>query len=155
MGLLQAHISQHISLMAREEIEAKNAQIIQEQAMQFGGQLPPQLLAQFQQQNEREIAERITQLTNEMVAEEQEIMNMDKKDPLIDLKQQELMLRAQQLQQNKELSEKRLDLDTEKLNFEGQKLQQKDEMDKERLQSQEDQAELRAEVTLAGQRREK
>ena len=44
-------------------------------------------------------------------------------------------------------------LDTEKLNFEGQKLQQKDEMDKERLQSQEDQAELRAEVTLAGQRR--
>ena len=35
-----------------------------------------------------------------MVAEEQEMMNMDKKDPLIDLKQQELMLRAQQLQQN-------------------------------------------------------
>jgi hypothetical protein len=155
MGVLQAHISQHIALMAREEIEAKNAQIIQEQAMQFGGQIPPQLLTQFQQQNEREIAERITQLTNEMVAEEQQMMNMDKKDPLIDLKQQELMLRAQQLQQNKELSEKRLDLDTEKLNFEGQKLQQKDEMDKERLQSQEDQAELRAEVTLAGQRREK
>jgi hypothetical protein len=140
--------------MAREEIEAKNAQAIQEQAMQFGGQIPPQLLQQFQQQNEREIADRITQLTNEMVAQEQEMMSMDKKDPLIDLKQQELMLRAQQLQQNKEISEKRLDLDTEKLNFEGQKLQQKDEMDKERLQSQEDQAELRAEVTLAGQRRQ-
>jgi len=155
MGLLQAHISQHISLMAREEIEAKNAQLIQEQAMQFGGQIPPELLAQFQQQNEREIAERVTQLTNEMVAEEQEMMNMDKKDPLIDLKQQELMLRAQQLQQNKELSEKRLDLDTEKLNFEGQKLEQKDEMDKERLQSQEDQTELRAEVALAGQRSKK
>ena len=87
------------------------------------------------------------------MSEEQEMMNTDKKDPLIDLKQQELMLRAQQLQQDRELSEKRLDLDTEKLNFEGQKLQQKDEMDKERLQSQEDQAELRAEVTLAGQRR--
>ena len=39
------------------------------------------------------------------------------------------------------------------MNFEGQKLQQKDEMDKERLESQENQAELRAEVTLAGQRR--
>ena len=152
MGLLQAHISQHISLMAREEVEAKNAPIIQQQAMQFGGQLPPQLLQQFQQQNEREIADKITELTNEMVAQEQEMMNMDKKDPLIDLKQQELMLRAQQLQQDRDLSEKRLDLDTEKLNFEGQKLQQKDEMDKERLQSQEDQAELRAEVTLAGQR---
>ena len=32
------------------------------------------------------------------------------------------------------------------------KLAQKDEMDKEKLQSQEDQADLRAEVTLAGQR---
>ena len=40
-----------------------------------------------------------------MVAQEQEMMSMDKKDPLIDLKQQELMLRAQQLQQNKQLSE--------------------------------------------------
>jgi hypothetical protein len=140
--------------MAREEVEAKNAQAIQEQAQKFGGQIPPELLQQFQAQNEREIAERITELTNMMVEEEQEMMNMDKKDPLIDLKQQELLLRAQQLQQNKELSEKRLDLDTEKLNFEGQKLEQKDEMDKERLQSQEDQAELRAEVTLAGQRRQ-
>ena len=87
-----------------------------------------------------------------MVAEEQEMMNMDKKDPLIDLKQQELNLRAQQLQQDRALSEKRLDLDTEKLNFEGQKLRQKDEIDKERIQSQEDMADLRAEVTLAGQR---
>jgi hypothetical protein len=152
MGLLQAHISQHIALMAREEIEAKNAQVIQEQAMKFGGQIPPELAQQFQQQNEREIAERITEITNEMVAEEQEMMNMDKKDPLIDLKQQELNLRAQQLQQDRALSEKRLDLDTEKLNFEGQKLKQKDEIDKERIQSQEDMADLRAEVTLAGQR---
>ena len=43
MGILQAHISQHIALMAREEIEAKNAQVIQEQAQQFGGQIPPEL----------------------------------------------------------------------------------------------------------------
>ena len=46
------------------------------------------------------------------MSEEQVMMNTDKKDPLIDLKQQELMLRAQQLQQDRELSEKRLDLDT-------------------------------------------
>ncbi len=56
------------------------------------------------------------------------------------------------MQQNKENADKKLDLDVEKLNFEGQKLEQKDEMDKEKLQSQEDQADLRAEVTLAGQR---
>ena len=52
-----------------------------------------------------------------MVEEEQNMMNMDKKDPLIDLKQQELLLRAQQLQQDRDLSEKRLDLDTEKIEF--------------------------------------
>ena len=36
-----------------------------------------------------------------------------------------------------------------------QKLEQKDNMDKEKLQSQEDQANLRAEVTLAGQKGQK
>ena len=63
MGLLQSHISQHVALFAREEVQAKNAEIIQEQAMQFGGQLPPQLAQQFQQQNEREIAQRVTELS--------------------------------------------------------------------------------------------
>ena len=61
------------------------------------GRLPPELLQQFQQQNELEIAQRITELTNEMVNEEQEMMNKDDKDPLINLKQQELMLRAQEV----------------------------------------------------------
>ena len=56
------------------------------------------------------------------------------------------------IQQNKNIAEQKLDLDAEKLNFEGEKLQQKDDMDKEKLQSQEDQADLRAEVTLQGQR---
>jgi hypothetical protein len=155
MGVLQAHISEHISMMAREEITAKNAQAMQEQAMQFGGQVPPELMQQFQMQNENEIAERIVQMTEELVAEEQEYLGKKDSDPLIDLKQQELMLRAQEIQQNKNIAEQRLDLDVEKLNFEGQKLAQKDEMDKEKLQSQEDQADLRAEVTLAGQRRQK
>ena len=65
------------------------------------------------------------------------------------------MLRAQEIQQNKENADKKLELDAEKLNFEGQKLAQKDEMDKEKLQSQEDQANLRAEVALQGQRRQR
>jgi len=59
------------------------------------------------------------------------------------------------MQQNKENADKKLELDVEKLNFEGKKLEQKDNMDKEKLQSQEDQADLRAEVALAGQRGQK
>ena len=152
MGILQAHISEHIALLAREQVEEKNAPLMQEQAQQFGGQVPPELMQQFQIQNEKEIAEIIVQITERLVGEEQEFLNQQQNDPLITLKQQELMLRAQELQQNRELNEKKLDLDVEKLNFEGEKLQQKDRIDKERIQSQEDQADLRAEVTLAGQR---
>jgi hypothetical protein len=152
MGVLQSHISEHIAMMAREEITAKNAEAMQEQAQKFGGQVPPELMQQFQQQNETEIAERIVQMTEELVAEEQEYLGKKDSDPLIDLKQQELTLRAQEMQQNKNIAEQKLDLDAEKLNFEGEKLAQKDDMDKEKLQSQEDQADLRAEVTLAGQR---
>ena len=152
MGILQAHISEHVALLAREEITKKNAPLIEQEAQKMGGMLPPELLQQFQQQNELEIAQRITELTNEMVNEEQEMMNKDDKDPLINLKQQELMLRAQEVRQNRELAEQRLDLDLEKLNFEGKKLDQKDNIDKERIQSQEDIADLRAEVSLASKR---
>jgi hypothetical protein len=154
MGILQAHISEHIAMMAREEITAKNAPLMEEQAQQFGGQIPQELMQQFQMQNENEIAERIVQITEKLVGEEQEYLEGQNSDPLIDLKQQELNLRAQEMQQNKENDDKKLELDTEKLNFEGKKLEQKDNMDKEKLQSQEDQADLRAEVALQGQRRQ-
>jgi hypothetical protein len=63
----------------------------------------------------------IVQITEKLVAEEQEYLEGQDSDPLIDLKQQELNLRAQEMQQNKENADKKLDLDVEKLNFEGQK----------------------------------
>jgi len=152
MGILQSHISEHIAMMAREEITKKNAPLMEEQAQQFGGQVPPELMQQFEMQNETEIAEKIVEMTEALVAEEQEYLGKKDQDPLIDLKQQELNLRSQEIQQNKDIAEQKLDLDIEKLNFEGDKLEQKDKMDKEKLQSQEDQADLRAEVALASKR---
>ena len=79
----------------------------------------------------------------------EEIRNM------IERLQQGSRVASEKMQQNKENADKKLLLDAEKLNFEGKKLEQKDEMDKEKLQSQEDQADLRAEVALAGQRRQR
>ena len=155
MGILQAHISEHISFLAREEVMAKNEQEMQEQAAQFGGQVPPELQQQFQMEIEKQVAERIVEITEKLVAEEQEYLESQNSDPLIDLKQQELNLRAQEIQQNKENDDKKLQLDVKKLNFEGEKLEQKDKMDKEKIQSQEDQTELRAEVALKGQQRRK
>ena len=153
MGILQSHISEHISLLAREEVEEKNAQVMQEQAAQFGGQVPPELMQQFQMQNEKEIAARIVELTEELVAEEQEYLGKKDSDPLIDLKQQELNLRAQEIAQKKDIEEKKLDLDAEKLNFDEEKLEQKDKIDKEKIQSQEDIAMLRSETALAQARK--
>ena len=155
MGILQAHISEHISFLAREEVMAKNEQEMQEQAAQFGGQIPPELQQQFQMEIENQVAQRIVEITEKLVAEEQEYLESQNSDPLIDLKQQELNLRAQEIQQNKENDDKKLQLDVKKLNFEGEKLEQKDKMDKEKIQSQEDQTELRAEVALKGQQRRK
>ena len=152
MGVLQSHISEHISLMAREEIEAKNAPLMEEQAAQFGGQLPPELMQQFQMQNEKEIAEKITEMTNDMVAEEQDFMNRKDEDPLIDLKQQEINLRAQEIDQNRQLAEQKIQLDVAKLGFEGEKLEQKDQAEQEKLKSEEDMAMLRSETALAGKR---
>jgi len=155
MGILQSHISEHLSFMAREQVMEQNKQEMEEQAAQFGGQVPQELQQQFQMEIENQIAEKIVEMTETLVQEEQEYLGKKDQDPLIDLKQQEINLRAQEIQQNKDLSEQKLDLDVEKLNFEGEKLQQKDDMDKEKLQSQEDQADLRAEVTLSGQRGKK
>jgi hypothetical protein len=155
MGILQSHISEHLSFMAREEVMEENKQEMEEQAQQFGGQIPPELQQQFQMEIENQVAQKIVEKTEELVGGEQDYLEGESSDPLIDLKQQELNIRSQEIQQNKRLAEQKLDLDVEKLNFEGEKLQQKDDMDKEKLQSQEDQADLRAEVTLAGQRGQK
>ena len=106
-------------------------------------------MQKFQMETEKQIAQKIVELTEALVAEEQEYLNKKGEDPLIDLKQQELNLRAQEIQQRKDMDDKKLDLDTEKLGFEAKKLQQKDKIDKEKIQSQEDIAELRAETTLA------
>jgi hypothetical protein len=152
MGILQSHISEHVSFMAREEVMAQNQQAMQEQAAQFGGQIPPELQQQFQMEIEKQVAQRIVEITEELVAEEQEYLNKRGEDPLIDLKQQELNLRSQEIQQRQDMDEKKLDLDAEKLGFEAKKLQQKDKIDKEKIQSQEDIAELRAETTLAHHR---
>ena len=152
MGILQSHISEHVSFMAREQVMEQNKQEIEEQAAQFGGQVPQELQQQFQMEIENQVAEQIVKMTEALVAEEQEYLGQKDQDPLIDLKQQEINLRSQEIQQNKDLAEQKLDLDVEKLNFEGEKLQQKDEMDKEKIQSQEDQTDLRAEVALQGQR---
>lgn len=144
--ILQSHVSDHIAQMAREEIEAKNASLIQEQAQKFGGIIPPELMQQFQAQNEKEIAVRIAEMTNDMVAEEQEYLEGNQQDPLIELKKRDLDLQEAEIQRRAMEDQQRLELDKEKLD-------QQKEISQEKINSQEDIAQLRANVNLMKQKK--
>ena len=142
LALLQSHVSQHISFKARAEVTAKNAPIIQQQAMQFGGQLPPELQQQFQIQNESEIAQRIRELTEEMIAEEQEYLEGMTKDPLVTLKQEELGLRAEEL-------ELRAQKDGEKQALEEEKAAVSAQQNQEKIDNADKHASIREGISLA------
>jgi chaperonin GroES len=143
--ILQAHVSEHISFMAREEIETKNAPLIQEQALKFGGQVPPELLQTFQLQNEKEIAELIAKRTEEMIAEEQEYLEGNQTDPLLELKKRDLDLQEAEINRRAVNDQQRLKLDQEKSD-------EQESIAREKIQSNEDIAQLRANVNLSKQR---
>ena len=143
--ILQAHVSEHISFMAREEIETKNTPLIQEQALKFGGQVPPELLQTFQLQNEKEIAELIAKRTEEMIAEEQEYLEGNQTDPLLELKKRDLDLQEAEINRRAVNDQQRLKLDQEKSD-------EQESIAREKIQSNEDIAQLRANVNLSKQR---
>ena len=140
--LLQAHVMEHVSLLARQMVEMENAEQIQAEAAKFGGKLPPELQAQFQEEMERQISLRATEFIEEMFVEEQQAMSGQGQDPLVGLKQQELQLKAQDIQRKAENDAARIDIDTKKM-------QQTEDLTKEKIQSNEDIAQLRANVNLS------
>ena len=149
MSLLQAHISEHISLMATEEIEQLMSEELQQvQSMLQEAQQDPQRMQQAQrvaQEAElakaKQIAARIAEITDKMLEEEEEMLEQRSQDPLVDLKQQEIDLREKDIQR-KAMEEQ------QKLDFQDKKLGQNTDMQKEKIQSQEDIAKLRANVNL-------
>ena len=145
MAILQGHIVEHIGLQAREEVEEEMKPALEEQIANYGGQIPPDLQAQLQEQIEEQIAEKIALMTEEMVAEEQEILAAEGQDPLIALKQQEINLKAGDL-------ERKTVADQAKLGLDKAKLDQTAELTQDKIDSQEDIAQLRANVNLIKQK---
>ena len=89
--ILQAHVVEHTSAMARQEVMTENGPALQAEIQKFGGEVPPELQAQFQAQLEKLVAVKVAAMTNEMVAEEQEVIPFgQEQDPLVALKQQEI-----------------------------------------------------------------
>ena len=129
LQILQTHIFEHISLKAQA--------IIQQELMQTaeqGQQLPPQLV-------ESRMAEIESQLISEYLQKENEVLGMQNKDPLVDLKAKELLLREQEQMQNAMQ-------DQMELQFDKQKAAEQAAIQRERIGSTEDIAQMRARIAL-------
>jgi hypothetical protein len=98
MTVLQAHIVEHISAMARNEVMIELQPVLQQEAAKFGGQVPEELQAQFQAEIEKQVAIRIAAMIDDMVAEEQQAINFgEEQNPLVDIKMKELDLEQQKI----------------------------------------------------------
>jgi len=98
MTVLQAHIVEHISAMARNEVMVELQPLLQQEAAKFGGQVPEELQAQFQAEIEKQVAIRIAAMIDDMVAEEQQAINFgEEQNPLVDIKMKELDLEQQKI----------------------------------------------------------
>jgi hypothetical protein len=98
MTVLQAHIVEHISAMARNEVMVELQPVLQQEAAKFGGQVPEELQAQFQAEIEKQVAIRIAAMIDDMVAEEQQAINFgEEQNPLVDIKMKELDLEQQKI----------------------------------------------------------
>ena len=90
-ALLQSHISDHISFKAQKEVRE---QMMQDQALMALQQENPQ---EFQVRYDAAVATAAAEITSNLVMGEMQA-NMNKQDPLVRIKQQEIDLRAMDLQ---------------------------------------------------------
>ena len=141
MSMLQGHIVEHVGFMARAMVQEETKPQIEEIMQQYGGQIPQEVQEQLNLQTESAVAVKIAEITEQMVAEEQEMFDEMGDDPLVQLKQQEIDIRKNE-------AELKAQQAGEKQGLEEKKMTQKDRLDRERMQSQEDIAQLKANVAL-------
>jgi len=129
-ALLQSHISDHISFKAKNEVKQM---VMQNPEMAQMAQQDPQ---QFEIMFEAEVARVAARITQELV--QSEMASQNKEDPLIKLKQQEIDLRAMDLQRKVEETKFRAEQDNQRaaqrLEYDYDKLAQQDSQSDERLE---------------------
>ena len=129
-ALLQSHVSDHISFKARAEI---NSAMMQNPEML---QLQQQDPEQFQIMYDAQVAQRASQITAELVQSEM-AANAQKQDPLVRIKQQEVDLRAMDMQRKAEEVQFKQEQENQRelanLQFDYDRLSQQDRQSDERL----------------------
>tara|TARA_R100001509_G_scaffold53529_1_gene29362 strand:- start:1716 stop:4094 length:2379 start_codon:yes stop_codon:yes gene_type:complete len=141
LAILQGHVSEHIALAARAQIQAVIQQQMMQIAQQMGGQVPPQIMQQIQEEGENQISQIIAVVTNKMVQEEQAGLMQQGQDPIVELKNKELELRGAEIQRKAQESMMQFQMDQQKLN-------QDRDLAEKKLQSQEDLTEYRQEMAI-------
>ena len=125
---LQAHMSEHIALMAGEQVQQEFGDQLRQlqQAMQQAQQ-NPQMMQQVEQQQAQVVnqmaakqAQIEAQLTAGLAKEEEARMSKEPQDPLVRLKQQEIDLKAMETQAR---LAKDIAMDSEKMDLERDKLE--------------------------------
>jgi hypothetical protein len=133
-ALLQSHISDHVSFKAKIEV---SEQIMQDPNMMQLQQVDPQ---QFQIQVDKAIATAVAEITEQLVRGEMQ-QAAGKQDPLVRLKQQEIDLRAMDLQRKEKETQIKAEMDMRqeaaRLDFQYDKLGQQSEQSDERASTKE------------------
>jgi hypothetical protein len=159
VGVISAHIFQHLSLKAREMVEAELAQLKQQQGAQMGAQIGlaaqngqialPDALQQIGQiaalppqftpdQVEARVAQVLAELMVE-IAPQLSPPQGQNQDPLVMIRMQELALKDKELAQ-------RQDVDQKKLSLESKKILQRATSDAARIEVQEQVSEDRTQI---------
>jgi len=129
-ALLQSHVSDHISFKARKEVNEMLSQNPQMAEMQ---QQDPE---QFKIMYDAEVAKRAAAITQELAQTEMQA-NAAKQDPLVRIKQQEVDLRAMDMQRKAEETQFKQEQEnqraSERLDFEYDRLATQDQQSDERL----------------------
>lgn len=144
-GMLVSHCLEHVAFKARQmatqEIQQNMEQL---QTLAQVGAIDPRMAQVQPEINPDQIEARVAQIQAELTAAFLQSLNPPQEgqqDPLVAIRQQELMIRAAE-------NERQANLDRERMALEQQKLQQRAATDAARIESQEDIADQRAEVNL-------
>jgi hypothetical protein len=120
-ALLQGHISEHVSLKAKQQVSEAFSQ--QPELVALAQSNPEE----FEIQYAAAVADQVVLLTNELVNQEMQFLGQMNQDPLVMLKQRELDLKAQDIQRKAQETAERLDVETNK--FQAQQNIAEDKLD--------------------------
>jgi len=130
-SMLQAHMSEHVALMATKQVQEKFAEEEQKLQMEMQeAQMNPQAMQELQkvaQQMQVEKTNAIAQLeaemTTQLAQDEEARTKREAQDPLVKLKQQEIDLRAAEAMMRQQEMQTKGTMDASKLDMERDKIE--------------------------------